>query len=204
MIVITLDLEGVLIPEIWQAVAKKTAISELNRTTRDEPDYDKLMHYRLDILKTHNIKYSDIFKVIEEVNPLVGALEFLQKIRKNYQLIILSDTFWQFAQPLLPKLNYPTLFCHNLIIKNNIISGYQLRQSNQKAKAVSALRELNFKIIAAGDSYNDVEMIKNADYGFFIHSPESICKQFPQYPAFDDYDSLWENINQSAQKLNIR
>lgn len=195
MIIITLDLEGVLVPEIWQAVAQNTGIIELNRTTRDEPDYDKLMNYRLNILREHKLKYSDIYKVINQVEPLTGAVDFVARLRAKFQLIILSDTFAEFAEPLMIKLNKPTLFCHNLIINNDEIIGYKLRQSNQKAHAVRALQSLNFEVLAAGDSYNDVGMLTAANKGFFFHSPENIRREYPQFLAFEKYDDLFNAIN---------
>lgn len=201
MLVITLDLEGVLVPEIWQAVAKKTGIDALNRTTRDEPDYDKLMHYRLAILKKHNLAYSDISNIIREVSPLDGARNFLDQLRAHYPLIILSDTFMEFAKPLLPALGMPTIFCHTLTIENDQLVGYQLRQQNQKEHAVKALQSLNYRVIAAGDSYNDTSMLKAANKGFFFHAPSTIQAQFPQFEAFDDYNDLLQAINTTAHSF---
>ena len=159
-------MEGVLTPEIWIAVAEKTRIPELRRTTRDEPDYDKLMHYRIDILDRHGIKLSDIQGVIATLAPLPGAREFLDELRTLVQTIILSDTFEQFAQPLMKHLNWPTLFCHRLIVENDRITGYQLRQPNQKQKSVAALKSLNYNVVSAGDSYNDTAMLGEANTGF--------------------------------------
>ncbi len=169
--IVTLDMEGVLTPEIWIAVAEKTKIPELRRTTRDEPDYDKLMRGRLTILDQHGIKLSDIQTVIGTLQPLPGAKEFLDELRSLVQVIILSDTFEQFAQPLMKQLNWPTLFCHRLVVENDRITDYQLRQSDQKRKAVAALKSLNYRVISAGDSYNDTGMLAEAHAGFLIHAP---------------------------------
>lgn len=187
---VTLDLEGVLVPEIWIAVAERTGISELRRTTRDEPDYDVLMRYRLEILDKHGLTLSLIQDVISTLSPLPGAREFLDTLRSETQLIILSDTFEQFAKPLMQQLGWPTIFCHRLLVKDDRLTGYQLRQPNQKQKSVAAFKSLNYRVIAAGDSFNDTTMLSEADAGFFFHAPESIKAQFPQFPAFDDYNDL--------------
>lgn len=204
MDLITLDLEGVLVPEIWQAVATKTGIEALNRTTRDEPNYDTLMAYRLEILKKHQLRYTDISAVIAEVSPLEGARAFLDALRQDYPLIILSDTFAQFAQPLLPALGMPTIFCHELIIENDVITGYRLRQANQKKWAVEAFQSLNYHVLAAGDSYNDTAMLLAADAGFFFHAPQTIQAQFPQLKAFDRYDDLRQAFDDAAQKNLVK
>ncbi len=183
-------MEGVLTPEIWIAVAEKTRIPELRRTTRDEPDYDKLMHYRIDILDRHGIKLSDIQGVIATLAPLPGAREFLDELRTLVQTIILSDTFEQFAQPLMKHLNWPTLFCHRLIVENDRITGYQLRQPNQKQKSVAALKSLNYNVVSAGDSYNDTAMLGEANTGFLIHAPENVKREFPQFPAVESHADL--------------
>jgi len=183
-------MEGVLTPEIWIAVSEKTQIPELRRTTRDEPDYDKLMHYRLEILDRHGIKLSDIQGVIGTLRPLAGAREFLDELRALSQVIILSDTFEQFAQPLLRQLGWPTLFCHRLIVENDRITGYQLRQPNQKQKSVAALKSLNYHVISAGDSYNDTAMLLEANVGFLIHAPENVKKEFPQFKAVESHGDL--------------
>lgn len=188
--VVTLDMEGVLTPEIWIAVAEKTGIPELRRTTRDEPDYDKLMQGRLAILDRHGIKLSDIQAVIGTLPPLPGVLEFLRELRTLSQVIILSDTFEQFAQPLIRQLEWPTLFCHRLIVENDRITGYKLRMADQKRQSVRALQLLNYKVLAAGDSYNDTTMLLQADHGFLFHAPENVRREFPQFPAFDDYGAL--------------
>lgn len=189
-VIVTLDMEGVLTPEIWIAVAEKTGIPELRRTTREEPDYDKLMNYRISILDKHGIKLSDIQNVIGTLKPLPGGKEFLDELRSLVQVIILSDTFEQFAQPLMKQLNWPTLFCHRLLVKEDRITGYELRQSNQKQKSVAALKSLNYRVIAAGDSYNDTAMLGEADSGFLIHSPEKVKAEFPQFKAVESHADL--------------
>ena len=188
--IVTLDLEGVLVPEIWIAFAEKTGIPELKRTTRDEPDYDVLMRGRLKILDEHGLKLSQIQEVIGTLEPLPGAKEFMDELRSLTQVIILSDTFEQFARPLMRQLGWPTLFCHRLILDSDRIVNYQLRQPNQKAKSVAALRSLNYKVIAAGDSYNDTTMLLEANTGFLFHAPDNVKREFPQFKAFDDYGDL--------------
>jgi phosphoserine/homoserine phosphotransferase len=188
--IVTLDMEGVLTPEIWIAVAEKTGVAELRRTTRDEPDYDQLMHYRLDLLERHGLKLSDIQEVIGTLRPLPGALEFLNELRPVTQVIILSDTFEQFATPLLRQLGWPTLLCHRLIVANDRITGYQLRIPDQKAKAVAALKLLNYHVIAAGDSFNDTAMLAEANVGLLIHAPVGVRRQFPQFPAVENHAEL--------------
>ncbi|HMP82286.1 MAG TPA: bifunctional phosphoserine phosphatase/homoserine phosphotransferase ThrH [Verrucomicrobiota bacterium] len=192
--IVTLDMEGVLTPEIWIAVAEKTRIPELRRTTRDEPDYDKLMRYRIEILDRHGIKLSDIQNVIGTLNPMPGGKEFLDELRSLVQVIILSDTFEQFAQPLMRQLGWPTLFCHRLIVENDRIAGYQLRQPNQKQKSVAALKSLNYHVISAGDSYNDTAMLAEADIGFLIHAPDNVKKEFPQFKAVENHGDLLKAI----------
>jgi phosphoserine/homoserine phosphotransferase len=187
---VTLDMEGVLTPEIWIAVAEKTGIPELRRTTRDEPDYDKLMRYRLEILDHHGIRLSDIQAVIATLPPLPGALEFLRELRTLAQVIILSDTFEQFAQPFMRQLEWPSLFCHRLVVADDRITGYQLRMVDQKRQSVRALQLLNYRVLAAGDSYNDTTMLLQADHGYLFHAPENVRREFPQFPAFDDYGAL--------------
>jgi phosphoserine/homoserine phosphotransferase len=192
--IVTLDMEGVLTPEIWIAVAEKTKIPELRRTTRDEPDYDKLMHYRISILDRHGIKLSQIQEVIGTLKPLPGARKFLDELRALVQVIILSDTFEQFAQPLMRQLNWPTLFCHRLVVEHGRIAGYQLRQPNQKQKSVAALKSLNYHVVAAGDSYNDTAMLGEADVGFLIHAPEKVKKEFPQFKSVESHAELLKLI----------
>ena len=186
-----LDLEGVLLPEIWIKFAEKTGIEELNLTTRDIPDYDQLMMGRLAILKKHNLKLQDIQDVIEALSPLDGACDFLQWLKSEFQVIILSDTFYEFAQPLMKKLDYPTLFCHKLITDDagNIVN-YELRQSDQKTKAVKALQGLNFQVISAGDSYNDTGMLQQADAGILFCPPEKVIREFPQFPVTRNYNEF--------------
>jgi phosphoserine/homoserine phosphotransferase len=193
--IVTLDLEGVLVPEIWIAFAEKTGIPELRRTTRDEPDYDVLMKGRLDILNSHGLKLPDIQQVIGTLAPLEGAREFLDELRELTQVVILSDTFAEFAQPLMRQLAWPAIFCHQLeVAADGAIVNYKLRQANQKQKAVSAFKGLNYRVIAAGDSFNDTTMLAEADVGFFFHAPESIQSQFPQFQAFDEYGALLSAI----------
>lgn len=188
--VVTLDMEGVLTPEIWIAVAERTGIPELRRTTREEPDYDKLMQYRIGIMDQHGITLSKIQEVIATLPLLPGALDFVTALRQRLQVIILSDTFEQFAQPLMRQLGWPTLFCHRLIVANDRITGYQLRMADQKRHAVAALQALNYNVIAAGDSFNDTSMLGQANHGFLFHAPDSIVRQFPQFPAINDYATL--------------
>jgi len=193
--IVTLDLEGVLVPEIWIAVADRTGIDELRRTTRDEPDYDVLMRGRLKILDRHGLTMSAIAAVIAGLSPMEGARRFLDQLRARTQVIILSDTFEQFAAPLMVQLGMPTILCHRLVIDEDRITGYQLRMADQKRHAVNALRGLNYRVIAAGDSYNDASMLGAADAGFWFHSPPSIVAQFPQFDAYHDYDALLQGIS---------
>lgn len=189
--VITLDLEGVLVPEIWIAFSEATRIPELRLTTRDIPDYDALMRGRLKILEQHALKLADIQRVIGTLKPLDGALDFLTELRTMTQVIILSDTFAEFAQPLMRQLNWPTLFCHSLEVSNDgRVTNYRLRQNDQKRHAVAALKSLNYKVIAAGDSFNDTAMLAEADTGFLFHAPDPIKKQFPQFKAYESYSDL--------------
>lgn len=202
MTVVCLDLEGVLVPEIWIEFAQKTGIEELKLTTRDVPDYDLLMKRRLSILKEHRLKLNDIQAVIAEMQPLEGACEFVNAVKKESQLLILSDTFTQFAAPLMAQLDYPTLFCNDLLIGDNgAIEGYRLRIRDGKRKAVEALHSINLKIIAAGDSYNDLSMIQTADIGTFFRPPESIVKENPQIPVFTDHSAFLQFIKESLVKL---
>ena len=187
-------MEGVLTPEIWIAVAEKTKIPELRRTTREEPDYDKLMRYRIEILDRHGIKLSDIQNVIASLTLLDGAKKFLDELRTLTQVIILSDTFEQFAQPLIKQLNWPTLLCHTLIVKDDRITDYKLRIADQKKKAVAALKALNYHVISAGDSYNDTGMLGEANAGFLIHAPEKVKLEFPQFKAVESHAELLKLI----------
>ena len=189
--IVTLDLEGVFTPEIWIEFAEKVGIPELRRTTRDEPDYDKLMRFRIDLLQAHGLTLRDIQEVIAGMELLPGAREFLDWLRARTQVIILSDTFYQFAQPLMAKLGWPTLFCHSLIVdENDMITGYRLRMPDSKRAAVNTLKAINFTIVAAGDSYNDVTMLKEADAGFLFRPPANVVADFPQFPVAEDYETL--------------
>jgi phosphoserine / homoserine phosphotransferase len=190
-------MEGVLTPEIWIAVAEKTGIPELRRTTRDEPDYDKLMRSRLAILDRHGLKLSDIQNVIGSLRPLPGGKEFLDELRSLVQVIILSDTFEQFAAPLIRQLGMPTLLCHRLVVENDRIVDYQLRVADQKKKAVAALKSLNYHVIAAGDSFNDTAMLIEANVGFLFHAPDNVIQQFPQFKAVNAYGDLLKLIKQA-------
>ena len=190
-------MEGVLTPEIWIAVAEKTKIPELRRTTRDEPDYDKLMRYRIAILDQHGIKLSHIQEVIGTLRPLPGGKEFLDELRTLVQVVILSDTFEQFAAPLLRQLNFPTLLCHRLVVENDKIVDYKLRIREQKREAVAAFRRMNYNVISAGDSYNDTLMLKEANTGFLIHAPENVKKEFPQFPAVESHAELLKLIKEA-------
>lgn len=188
--IVTLDLEGVLVPEIWIAVAERTGITELRRTTRDEPDYDVLMQGRLAILAEHGLTMSLVEDVIAGLEPLDGARAFLDELRARTQVILLSDTFEQFAKPLMIHLGMPTILCHRLVVEGDRIVGYRLRQQDQKRHAVEALRNLNYRVIAAGDSYNDTAMLAAAHAGFLFHAPQNVIAEFPQFPAVDEYDEL--------------
>jgi phosphoserine/homoserine phosphotransferase len=188
--IVTLDMEGVLVPEIWIAVAERTGIEELRRTTRDEPDYDVLMRYRLDLLDRHGLTLAAIQDVIGGLVPLPGAAAFLAALRERTQVVILSDTFEEFAQPLVRQLGWPTILCHKLEVTDGRITGYRLRMPDQKRAAVEAFRSLNYRVLAAGDSYNDTSMLLAADAGFLFHAPANVVAEFPQLPAFDDYDDL--------------
>ena len=197
-----LDLEGVLLPEIWIKFSKKTGIDELKLTTRDIPNYSKLMQKRLDILQAHNLKINDIQNVIDTLEPLEGAKDFLFWLKSEFQVIILSDTFYEFSGPLMKQLDYPTLFCHQLVIDNKgSIVDFHLRQEDQKTKAVKALQGLNFKVISAGDSYNDIGMLQQADSGILFCPPESVKKVFPQYPIANNYRDFRDLLISARQKL---
>ncbi len=190
-LIVCLDLEGVLIPEVWIAFAEKTGLDALRRTTRDEPDYDVLMQGRLDILAEHDFKLSDIQDVISTMQPLPGAREFLDELRSRTELIILSDTFYQFATPFMAQLGEPTLFCHQLLVDaEDRVTGYELRIADGKRKAVHALQQIGFRVHAAGDSYNDTTMLGAADKGVLFRCPDSVAEEFPQYPRTDAYDEL--------------
>jgi phosphoserine/homoserine phosphotransferase len=202
MQVLCLDLEGVLVPEIWIEFSKRTGIAEFSRTTRDEPDYDKLMRYRLALLARHGLKLADIQKVIEGMGPLPGAREFLDDLRSRYQVFILSDTFYEFADPLMRQLARPTLLCHRLVIDDQgFVRDYRLRQPDQKRAAVNALRSLNYQVIAVGDSFNDIGMLEAAHAGFFIHPPPTIPPRFPQFTVTNSYAELLAQIEQASARL---
>lgn len=195
-IICCLDLEGVLIPEMWLGVAAKTGLKELELTTREEPNYDKLMRFRLGVLKKHRIRLGDIQEVISKMCPLPGAKAFLDKLRAKYQVIILSDTFSEFAQPLMKQLDWPTIFCHTLSAdKKGFVTNYHLRITDQKRKAVKALQKLNYFVQAAGDSYNDLTMLLSADKGVLFRTTDKIKKEYPKLPAVTEYAQLLKQFN---------
>lgn len=197
-----LDLEGVLVPEVWIAFAEKTGIEKLRLTTRDIPDYDLLMRGRLKILEENNLKLADIQEVIGTIAPLPGAVEFLQWLQSEFQVIILSDTFYEFAGPLMAQLGNPTLFCHSLVVDDDgKITDYQLRISNGKTQAVRALKDLNFKVIAAGDSYNDMGMLKEANAGILYCPPDNVIEEFPQFKVTRNYGEFKEALTATRQAL---
>ena len=202
MIVACLDLEGVLVPEIWIAFAEKTGIENLRLTTRDIPDYDELMQGRLKILNDNNLKISDIQDAIKQIYPMEGAKDFLSWLKTEFQVIILSDTFNQFAGPLMEKLDYPTLFCHDLIVDNSgLIIDYKLRIQDAKTKAVRALQGLNLKVIAAGDSYNDTGMLKQAEAGILFRAPNNVIEEFPQFPVTLNYEEFKKTFIEMAKTI---
>jgi phosphoserine/homoserine phosphotransferase len=189
--IVTLDLEGVFTPEIWIEFADKVGIPALRRTTRDEPDYDKLMRFRIDLLHQHGFTLGDIQRVIASMELLPGAREFLDWLRARIQVIVLSDTFYQFAQPLMAKLGYPTLFCHSLVVdEQDRIIDYALRMPDSKRAAVNALKAINFTVVAAGDSYNDISMLQEADAAFLFRPPANVVAEFPQFPVAETYFTL--------------
>jgi len=199
---VCLDLEGVLVPEIWIEFAERTGIPELRRTTRDEPDYDKLMSYRLDLLRSHKLGLPDIQKVIAAMGPMAGAKEFLDALRRDYQVVILSDTFYEFAMPLMAQLGMPTLFCHKLEADlEGFLVNYHLRMPNQKKEAVQRFKELNFKVIAAGDSYNDTAMLGEAHAGILFHPPRNVIDEFPQFPVALSYAELRDEIDKASARI---
>ena len=205
MLVACLDLEGVLVPEIWINVALRTGIDELKRTTRDEPDYDKLMQQRIGILDRHGLKLADIQRVIGAMEPLEGAEEFLDWLRERFQVLILSDTFDQFSKPLMQKLGWPTLFCNTLEIDaSGRIAGYRLRQKDGKRRAVEALQSLAFRVIAAGDSYNDTAMLAAADGGILFRPPDNVVREFPQFPVTKTYDELRAAFLAATAALDVK
>ena len=198
MNIVCLDLEGVLVPEIWIAFAEESGIPELKRTTRDEPDYDKLMNWRLGILKEHGLGLKEIQETIAKIDPLLGAKEFLDKLRETTQVIIISDTFTQFAAPLMKKLGWPTIFCNTLeVADDGTITGFKMRCEQSKLSTVKALQSVGFETIASGDSHNDLGMIQASKAGFLFRSTEQIKKDYPQLEAFDEYDDLFEAIKKA-------
>jgi phosphoserine/homoserine phosphotransferase len=196
MRIVCLDLEGVLVPEIWIAFAEKTGVYELTRTTRDEPDYEVLMNYRLDILNKNNFTLGQIKEVIESLDPLPGAVEFIEKLRSEYELIILSDTFREFAGPLMKKLGFPCLFCHELEVSNDVIKAIKLRLPDHKRKSVQYLQKLNFEVVAAGDSYNDLGMLKTANHCMLFNPPDQLVQEYPDMPVGRNYEQLMSFIDQ--------
>ena len=198
-----LDLEGVLIPEIWIAFAEKTGIEGFNRTTRDEPNYDILMNYRLSLLREHNLGINEIQAVIATLEPLQGAVEFVDWLRERFQVVILSDTFYEFASPLMKPLGYPTLLCHQLeCAEDGTVLNYQLRQANPKRQSIVALKSLYYRTIAAGDSYNDTTMLSEADAGILFQAPDNVVNEFPRFPSVYTYEDLkLEFIRASNRKI---
>ena len=202
MKIVCLDLEGVLVPEIWSTFAERTGIPELRRTTRDEPNYDTLMKYRLGILAQHKLGLPDIQKVIGEMGPMDGARAFLDQLREDYEVIILSDTFYEFAHPLMRQLAWPTLFCHSLEADaSGMLVNYHLRMPDQKREAVKRFKELNFTVVAAGDSYNDTAMLGEAHAGILFHPPENVVREFPQFPVTRDFDALRREIDAAFARV---
>ena len=198
MNIVCLDLEGVLVPEIWIAFAEETGISELKRTTRDEPDYDKLMNYRINILKEHGLGLKEIQETIAKIDPMPGAKEFLDELREITQVIIISDTFTQFAGPLMKKLGYPTIFCNSLeVAEDGEITGFKMRIENSKLTTVKALQSIGYDTIASGDSHNDLGMIKASKAGFLFRSTDEIKKEYPELPALETYDELMDAIKKA-------
>jgi phosphoserine / homoserine phosphotransferase len=201
--IVCLDLEGVLIPEVWINFAEKTGIEALRATTRDVPDYDVLMQQRLKILDEHGLKLPDIQAVIGEMGPMEGAREFLDQLRETYQVVILSDTFYDFAEPMMRQLGWPTLFCHRLeIAEDGRVANYKLRMPDQKRHSVNAFQKLNFKVMAAGDSYNDTTMLGAAEAGILFRSPENVIREFPQFPHVTEYDELAAQFRDASKRIN--
>ena len=202
MKIVCLDLEGVLVPEIWINFAERTGIPEFRRTTRDEPNYDTLMKFRLNLLAEKKLGLPDIQKVICEMGPMPGARAFLDKLREDYEVIILSDTFYEFAHPLMRQLAWPTLFCHSLEADaSGKLVNYHLRMPEQKREAVNRFREMNFTVVAAGDSYNDTAMLGEAHAGILFHPPENVIREFPQYPVTKNYDELRAEIDKAFARV---
>ena len=196
-----LDLEGVLVPEIWIAFAEKTGIEALKRTTRDEPDYDVLMKYRLDILEQNNLGLNEIQEVISTLEPLPGARDFIDWLRERFQVVILSDTFYEFAQPLMRQLGFPTLLCHKLAVdETGKVTDYKLRQANPKRQAIVGFKSMYYRTIAAGDSYNDTTMLAEADRGILFHAPQNVIDEFPQFPAVQNFDDLKKEFLKASNR----
>ncbi len=201
-VITCLDMEGVLFPEIWLGLADKVGLSELRLTTRDISDYDVLMKKRLEVLRTHRITIHDIHEVVRAILPLPGVPEFIAWLQQRSQVIILSDTFYEFVQPLMEQLHFPTIFCHSLGINSDgLITDYFLRQKDQKRQAVHALKSLGFRVLAGGDSYNDVSMLQEADAGFFFCPPESITQEYPQFPVAKTYQEFQEHLGRAGEFL---
>ena len=196
-----LDLEGVLVPEIWIAFAEETGIKELNRTTRDEPDYDVLMNFRLDILRQHGLGLNEIQEVIATLKPLDGALDFVNWLRERFQVVILSDTFYDFASPFMKQLGYPTLLCHKLEADDKgMLVNYHLRQANPKRQAIVGFKSMYYRTIAAGDSYNDTTMLAEADAGILFHAPQNVIDEFPQFPAVHTFADLKQEFLRASNR----
>lgn len=205
MNIVCLDLEGVLIPEIWINFADKVGVAELRATTRDIPDYDELMKFRLDLCAKHDFRIKDIQAVIDTLSPLEGALQFSDQLRADYQLLILSDTFQEFAAPMMRQLNWPTIFCHELVIDNEgRIRDYKLRKADHKRETVKRLHELNFNVVAAGDSYNDTTMLAEAEQGILFCPPQNVIEEFPQFPVAKTYAELRTQIDSAIAGMPNR
>lgn len=205
MNIVCLDLEGVLIPEIWINFAEKVGVEELTATTRDIPDYDELMRFRLNLCQKHDFRIQDIQDVIDTLSPLEGAKEFSDQLRADYQLIILSDTFQEFAEPMMRQLDWPTLFCHELIIDDDgRINDYKLRKADHKRETVKRLHELNFNVVAAGDSYNDTSMLNEAEQGILFCPPQKVIEEFPQFPVTTSYAQLRTEIDMAISEMSER
>ena len=198
MEIVCFDMEGTLTPEIWEQIASNTGIEEFNKTTRDIPDYSDLMDFRLKVMKEKNLKLSDIQKASGELELLDGAAEFLSRIRENFQVVILSDTFHEIAKPLMRKMGFPLLLCHNLEVNNDEVISYKLRHKQAKKQAILAFQSIGYRCIAAGDSFNDIQMFEVAESGFFINAPDKISSQYPDIPSFHNYDDLENAIKNSS------
>ena len=194
MKLVCLDLEGVLIPEIWLGLAEKTGIEELKVTTRENPDYDDLMRHRLAVLRKHNLGMNALTEVVADMSPLDGAVGMIKRLRKQFQIVILSDTFYELAMPLMGSLGWPTLLCHRLILSDDVITGYELRQEDPKFHAVDAFKKINLSVIAAGDSYNDISMLQHADVGILFRPPEVVIESYPELEVANDHEELGARI----------